>query len=108
MAKVKIRALQDSCLEHDIAVIANTGGVLTRFPFRFSPKGTADASVVETEIADALQTAFEEEVAAMEGYVIKQNPNWDDVKTDTDGDGVSDKEPLANWATTGKLYEIIV
>ena len=107
MAKVKVRALQDTCLEYDIAVIANTGGDLMRFPFKFSPKGIADASVVENEVDDKLQAAFEAEVAAMEGYTIKQNPDWDDVKTDTDGDGVSNKEPVSNWRETGKLYEIV-
>ncbi len=41
----------------------------------------------------------------VEAVVIQNNPAWDDVKTDTDGDGVSDSDGTRyGWATDGQRY----
>ena len=103
---VKVRSLTDTQLEFDFVVLT-IGGIEKRHAFQFSPKGTADADVFVTKIADNLQAEFEAQVAGKIGLVIKQNPNWEDVKTDTDGDGVSNDESRYNWSSYGNLYEIV-
>ena len=111
--KVKVRALTDSVLDWDFVVIGNRSNRMERFAFQISKKGTPDDAVIETEIDADKQADFEAAVTEKEGVVIKQNPEWEDVKTDdgadgdtTADDGINDGDRY-NWATYGKLYEIV-
>ena len=105
--EVKVRALTDqkTGMEYDMVAIENRGRI-ERFPFKFSPLGTLDADVFKTVIEAGKQADFEAAVLAKVGVTIAQNPEHDDVKTDTDDDGVNDTG-LYNWATYQNLYEIV-
>lgn len=105
MAQVRVRSLTDTILEYDMVVL-DSNGTNVRYPFKFSPKGTADADVVITEISDNLSSEFSAKVVAKTGTVRPNNPKWDDVKTDTDGDGANDTGGYG-WEQSGALYEII-
>lgn len=102
---VRVRSITDTTLEYDMVAIENRGRI-ERYPFKFSPKDTVDESVVETEVDEARVEDFIAAVTTKVGVVIPQNPLWDDVKTDTDDDGVNDTGEY-NWATYGLLYEIV-
>ena len=111
---VKIRALTDqgTQMEYDMVVIENRQRA-ERYPFKFSPLGTADADVYATEIDDNLVAEFSAAVIAKVGVTIRQNPEHADVSTDdgtdgdlTPGDGINEGTRY-NWAEYGNLYEIV-
>jgi len=103
---IKVRALADGALDKDMVVVKDGSGRYVRFAFNVSPKGTADSDVVLTKVDQNLLTAVSTAIVGKQGTVIKNNPDWDDVKTDTDDDGVNDTG-LYNWVQEGHLYEIV-
>ena len=105
-SKIKVRARTKSSLDQDFVVIPNRANMMERFVFLVSPLGTVDAAVVETEIDDLHKDAFTKAIAAKEGVTVQNNPAWEDVKTDTDGDGANDTGKYG-WAKDGLLYEIV-
>ena len=104
---IKVRGLTPGTLERDIVVIEDSGNNLVRFGFNISPHGTPDSDVVITEVDQSILSKVTAAIVAKKGTVIRNNPNWEDVKTDSDGDGVSDTDRY-NWAQEGQLYEIIM
>ena len=79
------------------------------FCFQVSKNGTAVSDQVITETGDIdgalLKTLIEQEV----GVVRKNNPKWEDVKTDADDDGVSDEDGTRyGWEQEGQLYTVTV
>jgi len=105
---VKIRGLVPGTLDNDIVVILNRESRMERFGFAISPFGTDDAAVVETLVDDSKLADFSAAVIAKEGVTIVNNPAWEDVKTDTNDDGVSDSDGTRyGWGTNGPLYEIV-
>jgi len=106
--EVKVRALKKGyALENDIVVVPVEGRDV-RFAFNISAQGTADADVVTTKIDVKHQANFEAAVTAKVGVFILNNPAWDSVKTDADGDGVSDEDGTRyGWSKNEPLYEIV-
>jgi hypothetical protein len=114
MALVKVRGLVPGTKDVDVVVVEVEGQDL-RFSFNVSPVGTPDAAVVTTEVPDEHQAAFEAAVVARRDVVIQQNPNWDDVNTDSagngdsnPGDGINDGTKQ-NWTNdpSAPIYEIV-
>ena len=110
MPVIKVRATTDAYLTADkVALPATSEYRGKHFGFYVSPKGTADADVVETETGDIDTAMLKEEIEAMRRVTIENNPPYDDVKTDTDGDGISDSEPRENWVENpDSIYEVII
>ena len=133
-SEIKVLAKTDTVLGHDFVVLKNRSGRMERFAITVNPKGTAAADQVTTKIDGRFLIAptspanakseFKLALEAKVGVTIKQNPDWDDVKTDTDADGVVDRaldldgdgvaDPADagkfayNWATYGALYSFTI
>ena len=123
--KIKVRALTKAALDRDF-VILKQNDTYKQYFFEVSPFGTDIGNVIETIIPAAREADFKAAIEAKEGITIQQNPKWDDVKTDTDGDGVADKGQdvdndgatdtdqdgnniiANNWVKNSNLYEIVV
>ena len=110
MPVIKVRATTDEYLSNDIVPLPTYAGYNgEHFGFKVSPKGTADADVVETQTGNIDRDMLKAEIEAMRRVTIQNNPKWDDVKTDTNDDGVSDSEPRANWAEyPDSIYEVLL
>ena len=104
---IKVRALAPGALDKDIVAVEDSGGNTVRFGFNISPAGTPDAAVVITKVDQNILPHVTAAIVEKRGTVIENNPDWDKVKTDTDGDGAADKS-VYNWAQEGQLYEIVM
>ena len=103
---IKVRGMTEGTLEKDIVVVKDSGGREVRVGFNISPFGTADADVVLTEIDQKILSDVSAAIIEKKGVVVRNNPDWEGVKTDTTGDGVNDTG-LYNWVQKGQLYEIV-
>ena len=105
MAQIKVVALLDGdILEWGRVVWGDRG---QPFAFQVSKPGTSVADQVITEIGDIdganLQELIEQEVVVMR----KNNPKHADVKTDADGDGMSDEDGTRyGWESEGQRYKV--
>jgi len=112
---IAVVSLTDSILEVDTIVWGDRG---QPFGFNVNPKGTkaTDSHLVLTEVTgltDDEIKRIQELIVLREGVTIKNNPNWEDVKTDDgkDGDKTADdginEGTRYNWAKDGILYELV-
>ena len=107
VVSIQVRGMTEGTLDNDIVVVKDSGGREVRFAFNISPKGTADADVVTTEVDQKMLADVAAAIVSKKGTVIRNNPAWEDVKTDDDGDGISDTDRY-NWAQQGQLYELVM
>ena len=109
MPTIKVRANTDEYLENDFVPLPTYAGYNgEHFGFQVSKKGTPESECIETQTGNIDRDMLKKEIEDMVRVTIQNNPKWEDVKTDTDGDGVSDSEPRANWAEYRGLYEVII
>ena len=107
MAQIKVVALLDGdILEWGRVVWGDRG---QPFAFQVSPFGTSVADQVITETGDIdkdlLGELIEQEVVVMR----KNNPKHADVKTDANGNGVSDEDGTRyGWESEGQRYGVTV
>ena len=102
---IKVRSNFEGTLAVDTVVIS-IGGTPTRMRFTVNPVGTPSADCVATLVPGYAAAEFTKNVEALNRLTIKNNPKYDDVKSDTDGDGVNDTG-LDNWAKQGLTYVIV-
>ena len=108
-------SLTDSILEKDTIVWGDRG---QPFGINVNPNGTkkTDSHVVLSDVTgmtDEQIQVIADLVRVKEGTVIKNNPNYEDVKTD-DGkagdkkadDGINEGTRY-NWVSEGALYELV-
>ncbi len=100
MAGIRVIADTDASPEVDKVVYNQEGKI---FAFYVSPKGTIEADAIITPTGNIDTTDLIARIEAMQGIRIEQNPDWDDVKTDTDDDGINDTGDY-NWVDNGFLY----
>ena len=107
MAQIKVVSIIDgNILEWDRVVWGDRG---QPFCFQVSPFGTDVADQVITEIGDIDGAELKELIEQLERVIRKNNPKHADVKTDADGDGVSDEDGTRyGWEAEGQLYTCTV
>ncbi len=102
MAGIRVVALTDASPEVDKVVYNQDGKI---FAFYVSPKGTIEANAIITPTGNIGLTDLTARIKLMQGIRIVPNPAWDDVKTDTDDDGINDTGDY-NWVENGLLYTV--
>ncbi len=107
MAKIKVVAAQKGDILDKGRVVWGDRG--QPFMFDVSPYGTAIANQAVTETGKIDAAGLVALINQIEAVVIQNNPKYDDVKTDTDGDGASDSDGTRyGWATEGLRYTATV
>ena len=103
MAQIKVVSKIDgNILEWDRVVWGDRG---QPFCFEVSPYGTVAGAQKITETGDIDADELVALINARVGVVRKNNPNWEDVKTDSDGDGASNEDGTRyGWEGEGQLY----
>ncbi len=103
MAQIKVVALLDGdILEWGRVVWGDRG---QPFAFQVSKPGTLVGNQVITETGNIDADELKELIDRRVGVVRKNNPDHVDVKTDADGDGVSDEDGTRyGWEAEGQLY----
>ncbi len=105
MAQIKVVSnFEGNILEWD-NVVWGDNGQLFCFPVDTYGTDIADQALVEVGNMDA--AALKVLIDARIGVVRQNNPDWDDVKTDTDGDGLANSDNYG-WSQEGQLYTCTV